>query len=78
MRMGQKASGPRAIPALADAPAAANGCTVIIIAHRLSAVCDANRILVLDHGEVVEDGAHAELVKRPDGKYAHLYALQAG
>ena len=56
----------------------AKGRTVIIIAHRLSAVRDANRILVLDHGEVVEEGVHAELVKRPEGKYAHLYALQAG
>ena len=56
----------------------AKGRTVIIIAHRLSAVRDASRILVLDHGEVVEQGVHAELVKRPGGKYAHLYALQAG
>ena len=56
----------------------AKGRTVIIIAHRLSAVRDANRILVLDHGEVVEEGVHAELVKRPDGKYARLHALQAG
>ena len=56
----------------------AKGRTVIIIAHRLSAVRDANRILVMDHGEVVEDGAHAELMKRPDGKYARLHAMQAG
>ena len=56
----------------------AKGRTVIIIAHRLSAVRDANRILVLDHGEVVEEGAHAELMNRPDGKYARLHAMQAG
>jgi subfamily B ATP-binding cassette protein HlyB/CyaB len=56
----------------------AKGRTVIIIAHRLSAVRDANRILMLDHGEVVEEGAHGELIKRPDGKYARLHAMQAG
>jgi subfamily B ATP-binding cassette protein HlyB/CyaB len=56
----------------------AKGRTVIIIAHRLSAVRDAQSILVVDHGEVVENGTHAELVKRPDGRYAGLYAMQAG
>jgi ATP-binding cassette, subfamily B, bacterial HlyB/CyaB len=56
----------------------AKGRTVIIIAHRLSAVRDANRILVLEQGEVVEEGPHAELIKRPEGRYARLHALQAG
>jgi ATP-binding cassette, subfamily B, bacterial HlyB/CyaB len=53
------------------------GRTVIIIAHRLSAVRDAHSILVMDHGEVVERGTHAELLKRADGRYARLHALQS-
>jgi subfamily B ATP-binding cassette protein HlyB/CyaB len=53
------------------------GRTVIIIAHRLSAVRDTQSIIVMDQGEIVEDGTHADLVKRPDGRYARLHALQA-
>ena len=56
----------------------AKGRTLIVIAHRLSAVRDASRILVVEAGEVVEQGAHADLVKRPDGRYARLHALQVG
>ena len=51
---------------------------MIVDAHRLATVRDANRSLALDYGEVVEVDVHAELVKRPEGKYAHLDALQAG
>jgi subfamily B ATP-binding cassette protein HlyB/CyaB len=54
------------------------GRTVVIIAHRLSAVRDANRILVLERGQIVEEGSHAELIARKDGIYAHLYQLQFG
>jgi subfamily B ATP-binding cassette protein HlyB/CyaB len=54
------------------------GRTVIIIAHRLSAVRDAQRILVVEHGEIVEQGSHAELLKQPEGRYARLHAMQAG
>ncbi|MDD5297125.1 MAG: type I secretion system permease/ATPase [Rhodocyclaceae bacterium] len=54
------------------------GRTVLIIAHRLSAVREANRIVVLERGQVAEMGSHAELVARPGGIYAHLYALQTG
>ena len=56
----------------------AKGRSVIIIAHRLSAVRDAHRILVLEQGEVAEEGRHAELIKRPQGRYARLHAMQAG
>jgi subfamily B ATP-binding cassette protein HlyB/CyaB len=54
------------------------GRTVLIIAHRLSAVRDANRIIVVDRGQIVEQGSHADLLKINDGIYAHLYALQQG
>jgi subfamily B ATP-binding cassette protein HlyB/CyaB len=56
----------------------AKGRSVIVIAHRLTAVRDANRILVMDHGEIVEQGPHADLVRQPEGRYARLYAMQAG
>jgi len=54
----------------------AKGRTVIVIAHRLSTLRDAQRILVLDKGDVVESGSHAELVSA-GGRYARLHALQA-
>ena len=52
------------------------GRTVLIVAHRLSAVRHADRILVMDRGRLVEEGPHDELVKRPEGAYAHLWRLQ--
>lgn len=54
------------------------GRTVLIIAHRLSAVREANRILVMDKGQIVESGSHAELLQYPQGIYTHLYKLQQG
>jgi subfamily B ATP-binding cassette protein MsbA len=51
------------------------GRTTLIIAHRLSTVRRADRLLVLDRGEVVEEGTHAELLAR-GGLYARLYARQ--
>lgn len=54
------------------------GRTVIIIAHRLSAVRDANRIVSMDKGQIVEIGTHAELLARPNGLYAYLHRLQQG
>jgi subfamily B ATP-binding cassette protein HlyB/CyaB len=54
------------------------GRTVIIIAHRLSAVRDAHRIVVMDKGRIVEQGSHTELLRQPDGQYAYLHRLQAG
>lgn len=50
--------------------------TVLVIAHRLSAVRDADRILVLERGRLVEQGSHDELVARNDGLYAHLHRMQ--
>lgn len=51
--------------------------TVLIAAHRLSALRDADRILVLDHGSMVESGTHLELMGK-NGLYAHLFRIQAG
>lgn len=52
--------------------------TVLIIAHRLSAVRDADRIIVMERGQIAETGKHAELIATPGGIYAHLYQLQQG
>lgn len=54
------------------------GRTVIIIAHRLSAVRQANRILVMDKGQIIESGNHQELMQHDGGMYRHLYNLQQG
>jgi subfamily B ATP-binding cassette protein HlyB/CyaB len=54
------------------------GRTVLIIAHRLSAVRDADRIIVIERGQIDEQGSHAELLRNPDGIYNHLYQLQLG
>jgi ATP-binding cassette subfamily B protein len=51
--------------------------TTLVIAHRLSTVRHADTIVVLDHGRVVENGRHRELLAR-DGAYASLWRLQSG
>jgi subfamily B ATP-binding cassette protein HlyB/CyaB len=54
-----------------------DGRTVFVIAHRLSTVRHANRIITIEHGRIVEDGSHDELI-RSNGRYANLHYLQAG
>lgn len=51
------------------------GRTALVIAHRLSTVRNASRILVMDGGRIVEEGTHAELMER-NGVYARLYEIQ--
>jgi ATP-binding cassette subfamily B protein len=53
------------------------GRTSIVIAHRLSTVRSLDRILVFDHGKIVEQGTHAMLTARAGGIYRGLFELQA-
>jgi ATP-binding cassette subfamily B protein len=49
--------------------------TIVIVSHRVSAVQDADQIVVLEHGRIAERGTHAQLLKT-DGLYANLYRKQ--
>ncbi len=51
------------------------GRTAIVIAHRLSTIQEADKIIVLDKGEIKEEGSHDRLLEK-DGFYAHLYRMQ--
>ena len=53
-----------------------NGKTSIIIAHRLTTIMNADKIVVLENGKIVEQGAHEELIKVSGGHYSNLYEVQ--
>lgn len=53
------------------------GRTTITVAHRLSTIQNADRILVFDKGKIVEQGRHEELIKNPNSSYKELYDMQA-
>ncbi|MEO6761110.1 MAG: ABC transporter ATP-binding protein [Candidatus Saccharimonadales bacterium] len=54
------------------------GRTAIVVAHRLSTIQKMDRILVMNSGRIVEEGSHKELVNKPGGTYAKLWAHQSG
>ena len=51
---------------------------VIVVAHRLSTISNADKIYFLEAGEVVESGSHSELMAKPDGSYRKYVELQSG
>jgi subfamily B ATP-binding cassette protein MsbA len=51
------------------------GRTTLVIAHRLSTIEHADRIVVLEHGKIIENGSHEDLIKQ-DGLYANLHRIQ--
>ena len=56
---------------------AARGKTVFYISHRLSTTRDADRIIMLENGRIVEEGTHRSLLEM-DGRYAQMWKAQAG
>ncbi len=54
------------------------GRTTLVIAHRLATIINADRIMVVEDGQIVEQGNHAELLSVKNGRYKRLHAVQAG
>lgn len=54
------------------------GKTVIAVAHRLSTIAAMDRLVVMDKGKIIEEGTHAQLLKKKGGVYASLWARQSG
>lgn len=54
------------------------GRTTLVIAHRLATIANADRIVVVEEGRIVEEGSHAELIASKDGRYRKLHAAQSG
>jgi ATP-binding cassette subfamily B protein len=51
------------------------GRSTVLVSHRISTVKNANRILVIDHGKIIESGTHEQLINM-GGTYASLYEMQ--
>jgi ABC-type transport system involved in Fe-S cluster assembly fused permease/ATPase subunit len=51
------------------------GRTTVVVAHRLSTIADADKIVVIERGQIVEEGRHAALLAK-GGAYARLYGIQ--
>lgn len=54
------------------------GKTVIVVAHRLSTIMKMDRIIVMEGGDIIEDGSHKQLLRKKTGKYRKLWDIQAG
>ena len=52
------------------------GRTSIVIAHRLATIINADKIIVMDQGQIVEEGTHRELLTKENGYYKNLYDSQ--
>jgi len=52
--------------------------TVIVVAHRLSTIRKMDRIVVIDDGQIVEEGSHQQLISQKNGKYKNLWEIQVG
>ena len=50
--------------------------TVFVIAHRLSTIFNADKIIVVENGNIIEEGTHEQLISIPEGKYRNLYNMQ--
>jgi ATP-binding cassette subfamily B protein len=61
----------------ADLKELMKGRTTIVIAHRLSTIMNADKIVVMKHGKIVQIGRHNQLIRQP-GEYSHLWNLQKG
>ena len=70
---------PEPLAPLIDAHTHLDACgarTTLLIAHRLSTLANADRVVVVDKGSIIEEGSHAELMARPAGKYREMALAQ--